>query len=272
MSPIPRNAPCPCGSGRKHKLCCGTTGDQERAARRAYEDLLALPSSFPLLRPDSDDFEHWLTTHRAESPTRTLIEGGVRTLRERERERICRSYARWFPQVWASLVAGVQDELAAEMTVLVGAIVAALAEQPLPDRFVLELLEDDPAPADPTEALALCLEATDLWSVVEAIAADQAVVTIPDELDEDEYARRWDAVLDREAAQLLTKRHRRRLWLLVRRLPSELPIEAFPRASHAVALACAAFERDRRVRSRVAAMTLGDTLGPLHRQQLRLAA
>jgi SEC-C motif len=26
MTPVGRNAPCPCGSGRKHKQCCGAKG------------------------------------------------------------------------------------------------------------------------------------------------------------------------------------------------------------------------------------------------------
>src|SRR2546426_1208237 len=26
MSPVGKNAPCPCGSGRKHKQCCGAKG------------------------------------------------------------------------------------------------------------------------------------------------------------------------------------------------------------------------------------------------------
>ncbi|MDP9285536.1 MAG: hypothetical protein M3P41_11395, partial [Actinomycetota bacterium] len=135
------------------------------------------------------------------------MEGGVGSLSEPERKRISRSSARWFPQVWASLVAGVRDEVAAETVVLVGAVAAALAEERLPDTFVLWLFENDREPADPTEALALCLEATDLWSVAEALAADRAVAAIPDDLDEDEHARRWDAVLEREAANLFDAMH-----------------------------------------------------------------
>jgi hypothetical protein len=272
MSTVPRNAPCPCGSGRKHKLCCGTTQSQERASRQALEDLLGLASCFPLLRPDSDDFENWLTVHRGEPSTRELIEDGGGLLSVRERERIALSVARWYPPAWADLVAAVGSEDDAKTAVLVGSLVAALAEELLPDEFVLGLLEDDPAPADPAEALVLCIEATDLWSVPEALAADEAVAAIPDLVDEDEYEREWVAVLEREAANLLTKRHRRRLWLLVGRLRAGLPIAGFPRASHALELACASFERDRRLQSRVAAALLADTLGPLYWQQSRLAA
>ena len=272
MPTIPRNAPCPCGSGRKHKLCCGTTRDQERAQRTAFEDLFALPASFPLLRPDSDDFEDWLSAHRDEPPIRTLLEEGIETLGERECERIARSYSRWYPKRWASLVVAVPDEAAAETIVVVGAIGVAFAEERLPDELVLEYLEDDPRLVAPADALSLCLEATDFWSVVEAVAADVVVAAIPDELDDDEYTRQRQAALTREATRLLTRGHRRRLSLLVGRLARELPIEGFPRASNTLAVACAAFERDRRMRSRVAAMLLGDALRQLPPHELRLAA
>jgi hypothetical protein len=231
-----------------------------------------LPGRFPLLRPDSGDFEDWLTAHGGELPTRELFEAAVNVLSVAERERISGSYAGWFPQEWARLVAGVRDEAAVNVTVLVGAVAAALAEPPLPDGLVLDLLEVEPGLEDPSQVLALCLEATDLWSVAEAVTAGQAIAAIPDELDEDAYARRWEAVLEREAARLLTKRHRRRLGLLVARLRGELPLEEFPAASHAIELACAAFERDRRMPARVAAMLFADTLGPLRWQQLRFAA
>jgi hypothetical protein len=70
----------------------------------------------------------------------------------------------------------------------------------------------------------------------------------------------------------MTRRHRRPLSRLVRRLAGELPDEEFRSASRAGALACDAFDRDRRVRSRVAALLLADMLGPLRSHSLRLAA
>lgn len=273
MPSVSRNAPCPCGSGRKHKLCCGTTRDQERARERAIEELFGLPARFPLLRPDSDDFENWLRAHRAEPPTHELVETAVNVLGVAERERIARSYAGWFPHEWSRLRAEVADEAKVEIIVLVGAIAASLNEQPLPGNLVLGLLEDEPGCfTDPAGVLALCLEAADLWSVEEAAIADHAIAAIPDELDDDEYERRWEAVLDRESALLLTRRHRRRLLVLARRLRSELPLEGFPRTSEAVGRACAALERDRQLRLRVASILLGDTLGPFRWQQSALAA
>lgn len=162
------------------------------------------------------------------------------------------------------ICADVGGEDVAEDLVLFGAVAAALGEERLPGDLELWLVEDDPAPADHAETLALCLSATDLWSVVEAVAADAAVAAITDELDDDEYEVQWNAVLAREAGALLTRRHRRRLWLLVRRLRAELPITGFPEASEAIDRACAAFRRSRAVRARLAALLLTDTLGPLH--------
>jgi hypothetical protein len=272
MPTTPRNAPCPCGSGRKHKLCCGTTRDQERARHRAIEELFGLPFRFPLLRPDSDDFENWLRAHRAEPPTRELIETAVNVLSAAECGRIAGSYAAWFPQEWSLLRADVADEATVETVTLLGAIAASLAERPHPGSFVLGLLEDDPDVADPAEVLALCLEATDLWSVEESAIADCAIAAISDELDEDEYARCWDAALERAAAHLLSGRHRRRLLVLANRLRHELPFEGFPRTSRAVDQACAALERNRHLHLRVSSMLLGDTLGPFGWRQSALAA
>jgi len=36
MAKIARNAPCPCGSGRKHKQCCLL--EEERLAKQARDD------------------------------------------------------------------------------------------------------------------------------------------------------------------------------------------------------------------------------------------
>ncbi len=272
MSTVPRNAPCPCGSGRKHKLCCGTTQSQERATRDALRALLSLANGFPLLRPESDDFEDWLTAHRGEAPTSELVEEGCGVLTTRERERITRSFADWYPPVWTNLVADIHNEDAAERAALVGSVTAALAEQPQPPQIVLELLEDVRELADPAEALSLSIAPADLWSIADAIAADWAVAALPEELGDEEYERAFRIVLKREARELLTKQHARRLALLVRRLARELPIDGYPRASQTLARACAACERDRRMRSRVAEMMLGDCLEYLEAEPFRIAA
>src|SRR4051812_13727897 len=104
MALVSRNVPCPCGSGLKYKRCCI---DRERELGRcaeALEELLALPSLFPLLRPADDAFERWAEEHAGAELTRALIEEGGSLLPEAERERIRRGHALEFPEVWESLV------------------------------------------------------------------------------------------------------------------------------------------------------------------------
>jgi hypothetical protein len=236
------------------------------------QDLLFLADGFPLLRPESDDFENWLAVHRGEAPTRELVENGCGLLTSRERERIARSFADWYPSAWAQLVADAQNEETAQVAVIIGSVTVALAEQTRPPQIVLELLEDERELSDPTEALALCIAPADLWSSAEAIAAERAVAALPEELDDDEYERAFRIVLKRQARELLTKQHARRLALLVRRLAGELPLEGFPRVSQTLARACTAYERDRRTRSRLAELLLGDLLMYLEAEPFRLAA
>lgn len=228
-----------------------------------------LPTLFPLLRPNSAVFEDWLADlPRGAELTRELVNDALAVLGDRERKRIAALHARAFPSLWASLVADVDDEHVAEQTVVVGAVVAALKEDPRPDDQALDLLDDD----DPAEALALCIDPCNLWSIFEAAMAEQAVAAIPEHLDDDAYARRWDEVLGREADALATKWHRRRLALLVRRLRAQLPIGGFPHASEVLTRACAEFERHKRVRTRLATLLLEDTLDPFRLLDLPLAA
>jgi hypothetical protein len=70
ISLVPRNSPCPCGSGKKYKHCCL---DRERELVRradAFEELFGLASMFPLLRPDSPEFNAWVDARREAEVTR----------------------------------------------------------------------------------------------------------------------------------------------------------------------------------------------------------
>jgi len=261
---VARNAPCPCGSGRKHKLCCGTTRTQERASREALEILSGLAGLFPLLRPDSAAFEQWAEAHRDDpSITRELVDEALSLLDGAELERIARTHAREFPEVWAGLVADVGGEVDAEFAVLAGAVVTALREERRIDVVALELLHED-MPDDPAETLALCIDPCALWSALEADAADTALVAAGEN--------EWDVVLASESARLGTPQHERRLVLLVGRVRAQLPVLGFRRVSRAIAGACDSFGRDERVRARLAWMLLGDALGPLRLLTRMLAA
>jgi len=293
MKPVPRNAPCPCGSGRKHKLCCGTTRDQDRERRQVasvLQELLALPAGFPALRPCSGGFERWARDHADCAPARELIEEGGTHMGPRERRRIAAAAATECPIVWESLRADIRDDEIAGRMLLVGAVLSGLAQQVPLDDEVLQLLEARPELLeDHAEALALALDAGDLWSVLESAAADAALAAIDEvelvarldeSLDDDGYGaqferlyeERWTAVLVAEARRLARKDHRRRLDRMVERLREQLPCPGSPRASAGLEAACSAFARDRGLRDRVAWMLLGDSLGRLSFAELGLAA
>lgn len=272
MSLVPRNAPCPCGSGLKYKRCCL---DRERELLRktdALEELLGLASMFPLLRPDCPAFDAWLDARWEVEVTRASIEEAGALLPEAERERIARTHAQEFPGVWRSLVDDFGDEAEAERTILVGAIVAAFGEARTVDPAVLDLIDGDHVLRTyPVEALALALDATDLWSIAEATVTEDVVAKIPDAMSDEAYEVVWTATVQEEAARLWSPRHERRLERLVERLRTQLPFEDRPNASAVLEEACAAFEYDEGLRAKLAALLLADSLGPLQQAQILAA-
>lgn len=247
MNAVPRNAPCPCGSGRKHKLCCGTTRDEERNAREVLEWVVALPQDFPHLRPSSRSFDRWADGLDDLAQVTAVIAEGAGQLGPRERRRLARAFERLVPGA----------EVAMPLF-LAAAVTAALGERVRPDSRWLELLEHDPElRADPAETLACVLEAGDVWSLVESGAADTAI-------DDDTLAR--------QAKHMAARKHRKRLARLVGRLAAFEPCACHPRAWEAIAAACASFERDRGLRERVLVVLLTDSLDRAWERPLLRAA
>lgn len=244
---------------------------QLRRQLEALFELADLPEHFPLLRPASPAFDAWADAlGTVEDPGRELIDEGLAFLDEGELERIVSGHAVEFPAVWRQLCEEAGDELLAEEAVLEGAIVAALREERRLDPQILELIEKVKGiAADRAEAIALALEGTDLWSVAEAVAVDEALTSAPEErLD----PHGWIELLDSEVRRLSTPRHERRLVSLVARVRAQLPEPAFPRASVSLAGACDEFEREPSFRRRVAALLLADALGAFRAELSRLAA
>jgi hypothetical protein len=227
---------------------------------------------FPLLRPDSPEFDAWVDTRREAEVTRASIEEAGALLPAAERERIVRAHAQEFPTVWRSLVDDLGDEAEAEEVDFIGAVVAGLQEVRAVDPSVLELIEENKVIAGhPVEALAMALVATDLWSIAEATAADEALAKVPDFVDDDAYEILWIAAIKAEAARLWSPRHERRLARLVERLSAQLPIDGRANASAVLADGCAGVERDPEVRLKLAALLLADSLDPLQEAQILAA-
>lgn len=248
--------------------------DDEAQLRRQLEalfELADLPEHFPLLRPISTAFDGWADAlGTVDDPGRELIDEGLAFLDEDELERIASGHAAEFPAVWRQLCEEAGDDLLAEEAVLEGAIVAALREERRLDRQILELIEKVRGiAADHGETLALALEGTDLWSVAEAVAVDEALARAPEEqLDPPG----WIGVLEGEVSRLATPMHERRLASLVARVRTQLPDHEYPRASRSLVEACAAFDGDPDFRRRVAALLAADALGALRAEISRLAA
>ncbi len=246
MSLHPRNAPCPCGSGRKYKKCCLEREPELRRRAEALEELVALPTLFPLLRPVDADFERWASKHKGEERDRELIEAGASLLPTAELERISGTHAREHPEAWASLVADLGDEDDARTALIAAAVAASLSEQRELCPHCLDLVENGPR-LDAAEVLASLVEPCDLWSIEDAVLAT-------DEVDVARLAEmRWSDAYER------------RLMLLVERVGARLP-QGARRAAGAVA----EFRKNARVRRRLAALLLEDALPAL--QLLDLAA
>lgn len=263
MPKVGRNEPCPCGSGAKAKRCCGTREAQAVLERKtsALGKLMTLPVLFPHLRPGGEAFAAWAervaTTQLAEPP----LDDAVALLEPGERERIEREHAQEHPHAWRSLVEDLGDKGLARKAVVRGAIAAGVWERRALDAEALELLEESPSPdGDAAEALALVLDAGDLWSVFESGVADDALVELDDDLEDEPYELIWNATVADQARQLCGKWHHARLAELVARLRAHLPLADLPRATATLERACEAFEHDAGVRERLAAELLADSL------------
>ena len=269
MSRIARNAPCPCGSGVKYKRCCSSRERELAREADALEVLVGLGSLFPLMRPCGGDFEPWLAAHATSEPDRETIDAGLALLTEDEGRALLDTHASAYPDVWQGLGRDVGGAETAEPAALVGAITAALGESRHPDALALALIADE---RDRAEALAFAIDATNLWSIAESLVLDAALAELDEDLDDDAYAVLWQATVEREARRLWTDAHARRLDVLVERLRAQLSTLKPKAAARVLSDACAAYAEDERMRGRLGALLLSDTLGPLFNLSLQAAA
>lgn len=225
------------------------------------QEIADLPALFPLLQPDSDAFERWAAgVAPVRRPREELIDEGLSLLAEEELDRITRAYADEFPREWSRLCEQAGSRPLAEEAVLAGSVAVALRLPRRLDPDRLDLLEESAElRADPAETLALVLDPADLWSVLDAFAADRALAAIPaPSLD----AGRRLTVARAEAKRRWTPLRERRLARLVRRVERQLPARRFGRASDALDRACEAFAADAELRLTVAALLLADAPRP----------
>lgn len=269
----PRNRPCPCGSGRKHKLCCVTTRTEQWELRRREEELTAaahLAALIPLARPATPEFDAWADGVAAsggavdEHEKGRLLDEGPAALAPAERARVVETVRSELPELCGQLEERVGLEALAE-AIVTGAVVGGVNERVRAvETRALWLLEDDSAlRADPADALSFALDGGELWNAAESLRLRDALDALPwEEHDDDdpELERLWNRTVVAMAKRMRTRAHDRRLARLVGYLSVRLPLDGYPRTSDALAAACEAFERDGAVRARTAAFLLAGTL------------
>jgi hypothetical protein len=267
VSLAPRNAPCPCGSGRKYKKCCGFDRNVERALEdrlATIEEIARLAFRSPRLLPLDAAYDDWVRAVLA-GEIDAQPEDAVATLGSAERRRIVEACCDQFPGEWSELSKRCGDEAAVE-ALIGGSVVAGIRDYAVPGEFELGLIEgSDALESDPFQTLAICFQGDSLWSPEEGREADRPIAALPDWLDDNAYELWWENALRTTAASLVTDWHRLRLAQLVRRIEAQLPFAGFPRASAAIETGCKSFADDDAFRARLAATLLSDMVG---REQL----
>lgn len=245
-----RNDACPCGSGRKYKRCCIERETELRRQAEATEDLLALATLFPVLRPLDAAFEQWAGGGDPFEASRENVNAGLALISAAERERILCAARRHCGEAWEEPAAAYGDEHEAAQAVLVGSVVAGLGEcRELHHEVLAELERAAGLEIDPLDALAEALTCAELWSLPEAVAAAWSAgakavsLTVP-------------VALAAEARAAWTEDHDRRLRLVVARVAGKLPSPGFPNTSAALGVALGLVERDEDACLRIAGAML----------------
>jgi hypothetical protein len=230
--------------------------DDGSTLRPTLERVLALPVRAPNLRPVSRSFDRWADALDDPTPTREVIDEGVARLGRRERRRLARAFR-----------AAVPDATGMTGVFLAAAVAAALAERQWPDPAGLERLEAAGSHPGAARVLSLVMEPSDVWGFAETAAA----VASLDALGDDSSRSQRRAVVRGLAKGLVTRSHGERLDRAVARLSRLEPCTCHPRAWEAIHVACAAFERDPKVRRRLLVLLLEDSARGIRRRALRAA-
>jgi hypothetical protein len=230
--------------------------------------ITALPVFFPRLRPANEALERW-----AEAPagraTDGVLDEGLALVGDAERRRITADAAAEKFLSWNKTCRQFGADVA-EAALLRGGVAVAAAECRELHAGALDLVERTPD-AD-AATLALVLHAQDLWSGAEVERVEAALDDFPDDLDDDEYERRWEALFPHTARRFWSPAHEARLDILVRRVRRRLPADGFPRASEVLRAACKRVAQDRRFRQEVGVELLVDAVYELRRPAWPLAA
>jgi hypothetical protein len=252
--PVACNAPCPCGSGRKFKLCHGQTREREWAHRRQQEGLdeaLDYGGLFPELRPRGlrvlRAAEELAASLGDDDEVTDELRPVVELMDERDARAVVATYADAHPGPWADLCAEIGDTEDAEGALVIGAVEE---RRPRP-RSLLELIEAQ-RELEGRAALAFELPAPFVWAVRDAELAGRSLEVFEDAEPMDVVGLVADRLIDADVV--------RRLRWHAARLAGQLPATGLPRASRMLAEACEQVAHDEEYAHDVAALMLAEYL------------
>jgi hypothetical protein len=263
---VPRNAPCPCGSGLKYKKCHGTT--REAAERlEALAEAHDLGALFPFLRPRGKAIEAFAERAvdqlgETEEIPSELVEEGTTLLDETERRRLVDVYSEEYPGPWGSLCEAVGDAALAERALVASSVRAAIGERRLPPRRVLvevERLENELE--SPIKVLLFCLSPPSVWSIVDAMTAMSAGA------EHERPSIEWLRAVDEVALERVGPEHDERVRALAGHIARRLPLPGLPRTSALLEQACAEVESDPELPRELACHLLAQYLAHLAAQE-----
>jgi hypothetical protein len=191
-----------------------------------------LARCFPELRPRGEEviaFAEETAAMLGEDdfhvPSDLLTEGLAR-VEMAERRRLVELFAGDQPAGWRRLVADFRaNPVAAERALVRGAVKWLICERRDRPRSVLAALEGEPLPRTPGALVALVLEASYLWSIVDAAAVPAEVSSLVD----DDVS--WVEAAESIARDRVTAAHVDRVRMLLRPLEMQLPVRSLQRAS-----------------------------------------
>jgi hypothetical protein len=244
-----RNEPCPCGSGSKHKRCCGLGP----ARRAALVDVQNAAAFLPSLRPVGaavlgycGRVANELGENEGSVPDDVLA-GGVALVDDTDRAQIVSTFSAAAPDVWERLL-----EIAnhAERELAGSAVRGAICDRrPVPRTQLVVIEMEENLPDEVGVRLGAVLPSGAVWSLADA---ENVLPELP-------RGFLWRRVWEPTEGPLLDRVedwHVERVRLLCDALHRHLPLPSLPRASQIVLADCEAVLRDESQARRTAATLL----------------
>lgn len=247
--PRRRNDPCECGSGLKHKRCCGADPDR----LEALADVRNAAALLPALRPAGAEALRYCGRSAAElgendgSVPDDIVAAGVALVDGPDRAQIAATFREAAPDAWERL-ADVAEH--AERELVGSAIRGAICDRrPVPRTQLVVIEMEQSLPDEVGVRLGAVLPSGAVWSFADA-------KNVLSELPNGFLWRRVWEPMEGPLLDRVKDWHVERVRLLCDALHRHLPLPSLPRASQIMLADCEAVLRDDAEARRTAATLL----------------